>query len=71
MRVKVKEHSHQYYAEYRGVVLGWSTTVEMFAKQYMQVPAIILETKSGVKVISLGRECYWTEIEKLKENEDV
>lgn len=65
MRIKVKIHGDQYYYEYEGEVLSWSLTVERFQDNYLQVPAVILDTEYGPRVISLREECRWAEMELL------
>ena len=69
MRIKVKINGHQHYSVVEGDVLLWCTGVEHYTRdgktQAMQVPAVIVQSGSGVEVVTLQRDLYWTEVELL------
>ena len=68
MKIKVKTHGHQHYHEDEGEVLLWTQNVAAYPEnRYLQVPAVILKTNQGVKVVNLSQYLYWTEIEYLGE----
>lgn len=67
--VRVKTHSHQYYTEVSGELLLATHGVERYDSKYMQVPALLIKTTSGIAFVKLEKECYHTDVEFITEDE--
>jgi len=68
-KIKIKVHSHQQFVEFEGVPILWCQAIENYQvgdERYarpMQVPAVLLQTADGPKLIALQAQYSWTEIE--------
>lgn len=68
MRIRIKTHGHQRYGECEGLVLAWVQTTERYNDQggmVFQVPAVLLDVGTRVRLVPLQTERTWTEIEIL------
>lgn len=67
--VQVEEHSNQHYQIYVGELLLATNGVERYADKYMQVPALLIKTKTGIEFVKLERQCYRTEVKLITEEQ--
>ena len=68
MKIKVKVHGHDYFAEHVGEPIAWLQCAETYHDQdsaLVQVPCVLLRTAAAVLMIPLQTERRWTEIEIL------
>lgn len=55
---------HQLYYEYRGEIIKYIESVENFNGKYFQVPAVIIKTKDGIKIVNLKQYLKTIELKK-------
>lgn len=60
--IKIRGSTHGCSYEVVGRPLLWCQTVEMFAGKPFQVPAVIVETEAGIRIVPLRREAHQIEI---------
>lgn len=65
MKIAIEASGHHVGYSVEGEVIEWCQTVENYDGKYLQVPAVIVNTKDGIEIVSLAQRMYQIKV-KIK-----